>query len=99
MRRSALSPLKVMLILVLTAVVPEHAFDQAPQGGQPAPLNAPSWIPVELFQVPEGLEVTVWAASPMLHNPTNIDIDKDGRIWVAEGVRYRQHYARQPEGD
>ena len=35
----------------------------------------------------------------MLHNPTNIDIDKDGRIWVAEGVRYRQHYARQPEGD
>ena len=30
---------------------------------------------------------------------TNIDIDKDGRIWVAEGVRYRSHYARQPEGD
>ena len=35
----------------------------------------------------------------MLHNPTNIDIDRDGRIWVAEGVRYRSHHARQPEGD
>ena len=35
----------------------------------------------------------------MLRNPTNIDIDKDGRIWVAEGVRYRSHHARQPEGD
>ena len=35
----------------------------------------------------------------MLFNPTNIDIDRDGRIWVAEGVRYRSHYARQPEGD
>ena len=35
----------------------------------------------------------------MLFNPTNIDIDRDGRIWVAEGVRYRQHHARQPEGD
>ena len=34
-----------------------------------------------------------------MRNPTNIDIDKDGRIWVAEGVRYRSHYARQPEGD
>ena len=41
----------------------------------------------------------VWAESPLLHNPTNIDIDRDGRIWVAEGVRYRSHHARQPEGD
>lgn len=53
----------------------------------------------DLFVVPEGLEVTVWATSPMLYNPTNIDIDKDGRIWVAEGVRYRRHHERQPEGD
>ena len=43
--------------------------------------------------------MTLWAASPLLHNPTNIDIDRDGRIWVAEGVRYRSHHARQPEGD
>ena len=49
--------------------------------------------------MPEGFEVTVWAASPLLHNPTNIDIDRDGRIWVAEGVRYRSHHARRPEGD
>ena len=49
--------------------------------------------------MPEGFEVTLWAATPMLRNPTNIDIDRDGRIWVAEGVRYRSHHARQPEGD
>ena len=49
--------------------------------------------------MPDGLEVTLWAASPLLRNPTNIDIDRDGRIWVAEGVRYRSHHARQPEGD
>ena len=53
----------------------------------------------ELFAVPDGLEVTVWARSPMLFNPTNMDIDKDGRIWVAEGVRYRRHHERQAEGD
>ncbi len=56
-------------------------------------------VPAELFQVPDGLEVTLWAASPQLFNPTNIDIDRDGRVWVAEGVRYRHNHARRPEGD
>jgi putative membrane-bound dehydrogenase-like protein len=64
-----------------------------------APALQPVRIPLELFQVPDGFEVTSWAASPLLHNPTNFDIDRDGRIWVAEGVRYRSHHARQPEGD
>ncbi|HET7695568.1 MAG TPA: PVC-type heme-binding CxxCH protein [Vicinamibacterales bacterium] len=68
------------------------------QAPQPA-FNIPPSIPLELFQVADGLEITLWAATPMLRNPTNIDIDRDGRIWVAEGVRYRRHHARQPEGD
>ncbi len=59
----------------------------------------PESVPLELMKVPDGLEVTIWASSPMLFNPTNMDIDKDGRIWVAEGVRYRRHWDRQPEGD
>ena len=46
-----------------------------------------------------GLEVTIWATSPMLKNPTNMDFDQDGRIWVAEGVNYRGHSKRQPGGD
>ena len=56
-------------------------------------------VPLEYFSARDDLEVTVWAQSPMLKNPTNIDIDKDGRIWVAEGVNYRSHYNRRPEGD
>ena len=113
-----------MLVLMLTAVVPQQAFQGPPQappqgppqgpppdapgqrgqrGGGPPPPSFPSTDPVQLplnlFQVPDGLEVTLWATTPMLRNPTNIDIDKDGRIWVAEGVRYRSHFARQPEGD
>lgn len=59
----------------------------------------PTTIPLDLFNLPEGLEISLWAGSPDLFNPTNIDIDKDGRIWVAEGVRYRRHFDRQPEGD
>ena len=100
MRRFAVSPLNVMLVLVLLAVAPQQAYD--PSSGQVAQGQAPGQpvkIPVDIFKVPDGLEVTVWATSPLLYNPTNIDIDKDGRIWVAEGVRYRSHHARQPEGD
>lgn len=62
-------------------------------------LATPTEVPLSLFTVPDSLEVTRWAASPMLYNPTNIDIDRDGRIWVAEGVRYRTNHARRPEGD
>jgi putative membrane-bound dehydrogenase-like protein len=99
MRRLAISRLIVMLVLMLTVVVPQQAFvpAQTPAGQPPAP--EPVQLPLDLFQVPDGLEVTLWAATPLLRNPTNIDIDRDGRIWVAEGVRYRSHHARQPEGD
>jgi hypothetical protein len=50
-------------------------------GQSPAPA-APSLVPLDYFKVPEGLEVTVWARSPQLRNPTNMDIDAQGRIWV-----------------
>ena len=47
-------------------------------------------VPPEEFDVPEGLEVTVWATTPMFYNPTNFDVDERGRIWVTEGVNYRK---------
>ena len=59
----------------------------------------PQKVEAELFSVSEDLEVTVWASTPQLFNPTNMDIDAKGRIWVCEGVRYRRHADRQPEGD
>ena len=65
----------------------------------PAATSAPTIVPLDIFSVPEGLEVTLWARSPMLKNPTNIDIDAAGRIWVTEGVNYRRHKERDPKGD
>ena len=41
------------------------------------------------FSLPDDLEITLWAESPMFFNPTNIDIDVRGRVWVAEAVNYR----------
>lgn len=64
-----------------------------------AAQSPPTLVPLDIFTVPQGLEVTVWAQSPMLKNPTNIDIDAAGRIWVTEGVNYRRHKERDPKGD
>ena len=56
-------------------------------------------VPLELFSLPDGLEITLWAKTPLLRNPTNIDFDAKGRLWVTEGVNYRSKAGRQPEGD
>ena len=37
----------------------------------------------------EGLEATLWASEPLVVNPTNMDVDSRGRVWVTEGLNYR----------
>lgn len=37
----------------------------------------------------EGLQTRLFAAEDMLVNPTNMDIDAEGRVWVTEGYNYR----------
>jgi len=41
------------------------------------------------LEVAEGLEATLFAAEPMMGNPTNIDVDAKGRVWVCEAYNYR----------
>ena len=75
-------------------------LDTPPAGPKAASVEGkPTLVPPELFTVPEGFEVTVWATSPQLFNPTNIDFDEKGRLYVAEGVNYRRMGRRRPEGD
>jgi putative membrane-bound dehydrogenase-like protein len=40
----------------------------------------------------DGLEVTLFASEPMLTNPTNMDVDAKGRVWVCEAYNYRSQY-------
>jgi putative membrane-bound dehydrogenase-like protein len=88
--------MKVRTILLSIAVAcplvraAESEWKPSKPPGQVAPMK---------FHVPEGLEVTVWGSTPQLFNPTNFDVDAAGRIWVAEGVNYRGHAGRRPEGD
>ncbi|MDA0195896.1 MAG: c-type cytochrome [Bacteroidetes bacterium] len=41
------------------------------------------------MEVVDDLEMTLFASEPMLVNPTNIDVDHRGRVWVCEGFNYR----------
>jgi putative membrane-bound dehydrogenase-like protein len=81
-------------------VVGKPAF--TPDMSQPAfdaSKVTPQHLDTSMFRLPEGFEISVWATSPMLHNPSNMDVDAQGRIWVAEGVNYRRHSGRSREGD
>lgn len=40
--------------------------------------------------VPDDLEATLWAEAPLFYNPTNMDIDAKGRVWITEAVNYRE---------
>lgn len=53
---------------------------------------------IKAFKLFEGLEATTWATEPGFSNPTNLDIDERGRVWVTESVNYRGSKLR-PEGD
>src|SRR5229473_8034841 len=55
------------------------------------------------FKVADGLEYKLWASEPLFVNPTCMDIDHKGRVWVCESVNYRHTLHGKPlnreEGD
>src|SRR6266481_2899936 len=55
------------------------------------------------FTVSEGLQLSLFASEPMVRNPTDMDVDAQGRVWITEGVNYRSSFQKwgvlQREGD
>lgn len=53
------------------------------------------------FTAAPGLKASLFAAEPMIQNPTNIDIDHKGRVWAVECINYRKYNTPKlrPEGD
>ncbi|MEO5998750.1 MAG: PVC-type heme-binding CxxCH protein [Chitinophagaceae bacterium] len=55
------------------------------------------------FKVADGLEVELFASEPRMTNPTNMDIDHRGRVWLTEGYNYRFNinttHPHKDEGD
>ena len=62
------------------------------RGGRPNPAGvglAAAEEQTKRLLVADGLEVTLFAAEPMVVNPTDMDVDSRGRVWVNEGANYR----------
>lgn len=54
------------------------------------------------LDIADGLEATLFASEasePPMLNPTSIDIDHLGRVWVCEVVNYRHRNGERKEGD
>jgi putative membrane-bound dehydrogenase-like protein len=54
-------------------------------------------LPDEQVIAAAPLEISLWAESPLVHNPASIDVDARGRVWVAEAVNYRDWANHQSE--
>jgi putative membrane-bound dehydrogenase-like protein len=67
------------LFALLAACLASPAFAQKDPAAALATMTAGDGLKVELF-----------ASEPMLINPTSIDVDHKGRVWVAEAVNYRR---------
>ena len=80
------------LPLIVFALIPIPALAQVP------PEKA-----IATMTVADGLQIELFAAEPMLVNPTSIDVDHLGRVWVCEAVNYRRVMFNRPilrpEGD
>src|SRR6266581_2612392 len=81
------------------AVVADHALAANPAGFGPEAARAA----MANFTISEGLQLSLFASEPMVRNPTDMDVDAQGRVWITEGVNYRSSFQKwgvlQREGD
>lgn len=90
----SLSVATALSLVALAAVAADNAARSGPEAAREQ---------LKAMTVADGLEVTLFAAEPMVRNPTNLDIDARGRVWITEGVNYRSTFQKwgllQPAGD
>ena len=90
-----------IILAVSCAVLCAHAQAQE-KSRQPENYGlAQARESVGKMKVADGLSVGLFAAEPMVQNPTAMDIDAHGRVWFTEAANYRRHANPpiRPEGD
>ncbi len=98
-----ITPLRICITLLLiiaglSYTLPRYGFsenkvlkDSLTEAQKRLPENA-----LKGLNVAYGLQVQLMATEPMLQNPTNIDVDERGRIWVTEAYNYRPNLNGNP---
>lgn len=88
-----LKPLKSIFYLLFFIVTACHL---PPPAQQPEKLSDDqqrlAQNALKGLKVDNGLYATLFASEPMITNPTDMDIDSRGRVWICEGYNYRPQY-------
>src|SRR5262245_3418427 len=103
--------MKRLLLFVIAAITFTLSFDAAgqqtkkkkktpaPVAGQDDPKHDPKNAVANLDVHPE-LQATLFASElDGITNPTNLDIDHRGRVWICDVKNYRGNNGSRPEGD
>src|SRR5688500_19883314 len=78
--------MQYLIPALLLALVPSVAFAQ-PNAKVPDPDPE---LERKTFILPDGFEVNLFAADPMLAKPIQMNFDPQGRLWVASSEVYPQ---------
>ena len=79
-------------LLLLVPVIISACHSSGPQTPATPLTEAQLRLPenaVRGLKTREGLETTLFASEPTIMNPTNMDIDEKGRVWITEAYNYR----------
>lgn len=90
--------MRACLVAVGCVLVPGLLLPVAAQKKADRPQDDPA-VAVANLDVHKDLKATLFASEPMITNPTNIDIDGKGRVWLCDVVNYRGHNGERKEGD
>ncbi len=98
-------------IIYIALILPFFSNSCEPSGGTKTEKNYDSLSLEEKLlpenalaglEISEGLEAVLFASEPDITNPTNIDVDHRGRVWVCEAYNYRPKLTGNdpnPKGD
>lgn len=91
-------PLLLFLITACSTDQPTVDFSTLSESAQRQSQHA-----LASMETAPGVEVELFAAEPLLTNPTNLSIDERGRVWICEANNYRLPYnpafEKREEGD
>lgn len=65
---------------------------------RPLAAQRPPREELQSLETPDEMEIALFASEPMITNPAAIDVDTQGRVWVAEIQWYRGR-AKEPPAD
>jgi putative membrane-bound dehydrogenase-like protein len=97
MKRLLLATLVAIGLASLAGVGSNRAGQKQPLPN-PKDIHDPANAVANLDVHPE-LRATLFASEPKITNPTNLDIDHRGRVWICDVQNYRGNRNTRPEGD